>query len=561
MQRKHKAVRAGSYFTQSLKNIGVDTVFGSVFQSLLFKYDKDILHQQLTHEQSIIHAADGYARSTGKTGVAFITTDFGITNAITGIATAQLDSVPLLVFIQKTNSKDECLDIATLTKPISKHYFQIEHPEDFPSIIKAAGQIASTGRKGTVIIEFSNQQVEQFDSQPIHYRELYTTEKGLPSIPLPQLNKAVQQIKRARKPLLLIGGGVISSGSYHILETLISQTNIPFTSTLMGLGAIDVNHPLHLGMVGMHGTFAANRAVHRCDVLICLGVRFSDRITGKAKGFSPHSIKIQVDIDPAEVNKNIQVDIPIISDIKPVLTAMVSQLNNYDSEHWTEEVVNWRKSSPQFSSSTSKLKPDDIIRIIDQYAGKNTIVATDVGQHQMWTALHFPFRRPRQLLTSGGFGTMGYGLPAAIGAAVGKKEQTIVCFTGDGSIQMNIQELYHVARHNLNIKIIILRNGYLGMVRQWQQLFYKNKYSQVKISSPDFLTFADSFGVKGYHASNKTEAKKIIRKAFASMQPAVLDFIIEEEVNVYPIVPPGGNNTDAIDGNLDQMKRRKQNHN
>ncbi|WP_208586242.1 biosynthetic-type acetolactate synthase large subunit [Gracilibacillus suaedae] len=556
MQRQNKAIHKDSYITQSLKNIGVDTIFGSVFQSLLLKYDKDILHQQLTHEQSIIHAADGYARATGKTGVAFITTDFGITNAVTGIATAQLDSIPLLVFIQKTNTQDECLDIETITKPISKHYFQIEHLEDFPSIIRAAEQIASTGRKGTVIIAFSNQLIEHIDSPPLHSRELYTSEKVLPSVPLPQLNKAVQQIRRAKKPLLLIGGGVISSGCYHLLDTFINLTNIPFTSTLMGLGAIDVNHPLHLGMVGMHGTFAANRAVHRCDLLICLGVRFSDRITGRAKGFSPHSLKIQVDIDPAEVNKNIPVDIPIISDIKPVLTAFIDQLKNFNGNHWVNEVLSWNKTSPQFSTSSSKLKPDDIIRIIDQYAGKNTIVATDVGQHQMWTALHFPFRRPRQLLTSGGFGTMGYGLPAAIGAAVGKKEQTVICFTGDGSIQMNIQELYHVAQHNLNIKIIILRNGYLGMVRQWQQLFYKNKYSQVKISSPDFLTFAESFGVKGYRASIKTEAEKVISQAFASKQPAVLDFLIEEEVNVYPIVPPGGNNTDAIHG-TEQNQRKK----
>ncbi|WP_163581795.1 biosynthetic-type acetolactate synthase large subunit [Gracilibacillus saliphilus] len=556
MQQNKKAAHHDSNITQSLKYIGVDTIFGSVFQSLLLKHDKDIVHQQLTHEQSIIHAADGYARATGRTGVAFITTDFGITNAITGIATAQLDSVPLLVFIQKTNTQDECLDIETMTKPLCKHYFQIEHPEDFPSIIRAAEQIASSGRKGTVIIVLSNQLIEQLDSQPVHSRELYTTEKALPSIPLPQLNKAVQQIKRAEKPLLLIGGGVISSGSTHILETFINQTNIPFTSTLMGLGAIDVNHPLHLGMVGMHGTFAANRAVHRCDLLICLGVRFSDRITGKPKGFSPHSLKIQVDIDPAEVNKNIHVDIPIISDIKPVLTAFTNQLNSTNCNLWLNEVLNWNKNSPQFSASTSKLKPDDIIRIIDQYAGKNTIVATDVGQHQMWTALHYPFRRPRQLLTSGGFGTMGYGLPAAIGAAVGKKEQTVICFTGDGSIQMNIQELYHVARHNLNIKIIILRNGYLGMVRQWQQLFYKSKYSQVKICSPNFLTFAESFGVKGYRASNKTEAESIISQAFASKQPAVLDFLIEEEVNVYPIVPPGGNNTDAIHG-PEQNQRKK----
>ncbi|SHN35567.1 biosynthetic-type acetolactate synthase large subunit [Gracilibacillus kekensis] len=538
--------QCGQLFIESFKNENCDTVFGSVYQSIFLNKEKGFHHQQLTHEQSIIHAADGYARATGKAGVAFVTTDFGITNAVTGISTAQIDGIPLLVFIQKNQYTDESLDVETITKPICKHYFHLKRPENISSIIEEANKLALSGRKGVVIIEFSSSLFMEESVITIQSKQLSSIERVEAQIPIKQLDNIIHQVHEAKKPILLIGGGVIRSGASSIVNDFIKKTQIPFTSTLMGLGAIGVENPLHLGMVGMHGTYAANRAVHQCDLLICLGIRFSDRITGKTKGFSPNSIKIQIEIDPAEVNKNVTVDLPVIGDIQKVLTMVVDRLADFHANHWGKQVIKWKKTSPQFSNSTNLLKPDEIIREVHRFSPENTVIATDVGQHQMWTALHYPFNRPRQLLTSGGFGTMGYGLPAAIGAAVSGKNHPVVCFTGDGSIQMNIQELYHVAKNKLNVKVIILRNGYLGMVRQWQQLFYKNKYSQVKITSPDFLSVAESFGISGYRATSYEETIKIIRKAFSNDQPALLDFVIEEEVNVYPIVPPGGNNTDAL---------------
>ncbi len=534
---------------EALKKQNAEVLFGSAFYSYLFQSSKDIQFSPLTHEQSVIHAADGYARATGKPGIAFITTDYGLTNAVTGIATAQIDSVPLIVFVKQCKQFDTYLDIEAITKPISKYYFQIRKRKHIPSIIAEAYQLALAGRNGVIIIEYNpteNDESEQYNDidSPI----LTTIQKKHPNVNMNQLNHIVSLIKNAKKPVLLIGGGVIASGASDVLRKFLDQTNIPFVSTLMGLGAIEADHPLHLGMVGMHGTFAANRAVHRADLLVCLGVRFSDRITGKTKGFSPHSTKIQIEIDPAEVNKNIVVDFPIIMDILQFLQTINPLLQDFTLDHWVEEVLTWRKTSPQFSNATSELKPDKIIKLLYSHAHKDVIVATDVGQHQMWTALHYPFQQPRHLLTSGGFGTMGYGLPASIGGALANPNQQVICVTGDGSIQMNIQELFHVANNKLNIKIVILRNGYLGMVRQWQQLFYKNKYSQVKISSPDFIGFATSIGITGYQAKTEKEAEEMIKKAFQIDGPVLLDFIIEEEVNVYPIVPPGGNNTDAILG-------------
>jgi acetolactate synthase I/II/III large subunit len=534
---------------EALKKQNAEVLFGSAFYSYLFQSSKDIQFSPLTHEQSVIHAADGYARATGKPGIAFITTDYGLTNAVTGIATAQIDSVPLIVFVKQCKQFDTYLDIEAITKPISKYYFQIRKRKHIPSIIAEAYQLALAGRNGVIIIEYNpteNDESEQYNDidSPI----LTTIQKKHPNVNMNQLNHIVSLIKNAKKPVLLIGGGVIASGASDVLRKFLDQTNIPFVSTLMGLGAIEADHPLHLGMVGMHGTFAANRAVHRADLLVCLGVRFSDRITGKTKGFSPHSTKIQIEIDPAEVNKNIVVDFPIIMDILQFLQTINPLLQDFTLDHWVEEVLTWRKTSPQFSNATSELKPDKIIKLLYSHAHKDVIVATDVGQHQMWTALHYPFQQPRHLLTSGGFGTMGYGLPASIGGALANQNQQVICVTGDGSIQMNIQELFHVANNKLNIKIVILRNGYLGMVRQWQQLFYKNKYSQVKISSPDFIGFATSIGITGYQAKTEKEAEEMIKKAFQIDGPVLLDFIIEEEVNVYPIVPPGGNNTDAILG-------------
>ncbi|SER52347.1 acetolactate synthase, large subunit [Gracilibacillus ureilyticus] len=535
-----------SLFIHSLEQESVDTVFGSMFHSLFFNERKKINYIQLTHEQSVIHAADGYARATGKPGVAFITTEYGLTNAITGIATAQIDSIPLVVFIQKDSNKNRQLDVESITKSISKYHYTIRKSADIHTITAQAIKNSLLNRPGVIIIEFDESVLLRKSEQPVVYKLLSSLERNHTKLSLKHLEKIIAAIKCAKKPVLIIGGGVIAGNASNELLYFIKKTKIPFTSTLMGLGAVNVKHPLHLGMLGMHGTFAANRAVHRADLLICLGVRFSDRITGKTRGFSPKSLKIHVEIDPSEVNKNIPVDYPVIGDVKDFLLKINPEFDQYRPHHWYNEVIKWRKISPQFNQSKSKLGPERIIKLLHTHAEKNVIIATDVGQHQMWTALHFPFDKPRKLLTSGGFGTMGFGLPAAIGGAISHPGQSVICVTGDGSIQMQIQELFHVAKYNLNIKIVILRNGYLGMVRQWQQLFYNNKYSQVKITSPDFVSFANSLGVRAFQASSESDADIFIKKAFQYDGPVLLDFLIEEEGNVFPIVPPGGNNTDAL---------------
>ncbi|PWU67630.1 biosynthetic-type acetolactate synthase large subunit [Gracilibacillus dipsosauri] len=531
-------------FIQSLEKQHVDTIFGSRSHPMFTSNKKDFTQYLLTHEQAILHAGDGYARATGKVGIAFIPTKYGITNAVTGIATAQLDSVPMVVFIQQ----EHALDVEAIMNPICKHYFKLQQLTELPPIVEKACTLANAGRPGVVIVEYDNKLFQREWKENGAIKQMHIIPPKSLTIQNHQIKRIVEEIKKAKKPVLLVGGGTIISGASKALNEFLTLTEIPFVSTLMGLGAIDVGNRLHLGMVGMHGTFAANKAVHQCDLLICLGVRFSDRITGKTKGFSPHSTKIQIEIDPVEVNKNIMVDLPIIGDVKEVLEAVNQQLSTLKAGHWQEEVVTWKKTSPQFSYSTSELKPDSIIQCLYKNAEDHVIVTTDVGQHQMWTALHFPFQQPRHFLTSGGFGTMGYGLPAAIGAAVCQPNQPVVCVSGDGSIQMNIQELLTVAKYRLNIKIAILRNGYLGMVRQWQQLFYKHKYSQVKIASPDFLLLAKSFGIKAFQITAKDNLEKIMEEAFQIDGPVLLDFLIEEEVNVYPIVPPGGNNTDAISG-------------
>ncbi|KAB8125891.1 biosynthetic-type acetolactate synthase large subunit [Gracilibacillus oryzae] len=537
---------------KALEDEKTDTLFGSVFQ-LPFLQPKQAKLIQLTHEQSIIHAADGYARATGKPGIAFITTEYGLTNAVTGIATAQIDSIPLVIFIQKSRKYAAQMDIESITKPVSKYQYTINRPADIPTIVARAVNTSLANRPGVVIVDFDESVLNCESELSEPFSILSATQNNVEKIPEKQILKIFHVMEKAERPVLIIGGGVIASGASNELLDFIKKTKIPFTFTLMGLGAIDSDHPSNLGMLGMHGTFAANRAVHRADLLICLGVRFSDRITGRTNGFSPNLRKIQVEIDPAEVNKNISVDFPIICDIKEFLIHINPLLEDYKSLQWCEEVNNWRKNSPQFSNSASMLKPDHIIRQLHKHAPEDVIIATDVGQHQMWTALHYPFHLPRHFLTSGGFGTMGFGLPAAIGGAVSQPDQPVICVTGDGSIQMNIQELFHVAKYNLNIKIAILRNGYLGMVRQWQQLFFKNKYSQVKITSPDFIRFAQSIGMSAYKATTNKEAEYIIQKAFEIQGPVLLDFIIEEEVNVFPIVPPGGNNTDAIQHEKDDF--------
>lgn len=535
----------------SLRTQGVDCFFGSDDQKFIISEDSNVRYFQMKHEQAAVHAADGYARATGRPGVVLLTSASGITNGITGIATAFSDSVPLVIivgqFLQNPLTKEALyeLKISGLTMAITKHSLNIKDVNDLNEVLKKAKTIATHGRPGPVLIEISPDTISK-DNQTGRLSPTKVNKTNLEK----SVNSARELMENARKPVLFIGGGVIASGASDELREFVERSRIPVVSSLLGIGSMEAENPLYLGMLGMHGTFAANKAVHHADLLICIGVRFSDRVTGRISGFSPKSTKIHVDIDPAEINKIITVDLPIVSDAKDFIQNIKNLLDyqqiNRNTEIWTNEVVKWKRTVPRFDKSNSLLKPQTVIRLLSDYSSQDTIVVTDVGQHQIWTAHHYTFTQPRTLITSGGLGTMGYGLPAAIGVAASYPWKSVICVSGDGSFQMNLQELITVVRYQLPIKIAILNNGYLGMVRQWQELFYQGRYSEVKMISPEFTQLAQAYGVAGLKAQTEEEAQKIIAEAFQRNGPVLMEFNIIEEENVYPMVPPNHNNHQTI---------------
>ena len=537
----------------SLDSLGVTCFFGCEDQEFLPTKDSNIRYVRMQHEQAAVHAADGFARATGKPGVILLTTALGITNSITGIATAYSDSVPLVIItgqIQNNSlhSNQEAfhkLNTSGLTMAITKHTLKISTLEGIRDALKNALTIATDGRPGPVLLELT----PHTDMHAPQNHRLVRSQVKRQSLEH-SVKMAKCLIEAAKKPVIFIGGGVIASGAADSLREVVQRSRIPVVSSLMGIGSMEAKNPLYLGMLGMHGTFAANKAVHHCDLLINIGVRFSDRVTGRISGFSPASKKIHVDIDPAEINKIIHVDLPIVSDAKEFLLSLKNQLDyqkiNDNTGIWTNEVVEWKRTVPRFDQSNSVLNPQTVIRLLSDYSTKDTIVVTDVGQHQIWTAHHYAYTQPRTLITSGGLGTMGYGLPAAIGAAAACPGQFVICVSGDGSFQMNLQELITAVKYQLPLKIAILNNGYLGMVRQWQELFYHGRYSQVKMTSPNFTQLAQAYGVAGFSAKTKEEAQQIISEAFKHTGPVVMEFNIMEEENVYPMVPPNHNNHQTI---------------
>ncbi|MBY0149073.1 biosynthetic-type acetolactate synthase large subunit [Neobacillus niacini] len=535
----------------SFSSHGVNCFFGSDDQGLMVTKDLEVTYYQMMHEQAAVHAADGYARATGRPGVVLLTSASGITNGVTGIATAFSDSVPLVIITGylchnhlKKNGLQE-LNTSVLTMAITKHSFRIKDMISLNDVLKNALTVATAGRPGPVLIEVtsdtSTKDIQKRRFSPTKVNKV-TLEKSI--------IYARELIENARKPVLFLGGGVIASGAADEVRELVQRSRIPVVSSLLGIGSIEAGNPLYLGMLGMHGTFAANKAVHHADLLICIGVRFSDRVTGRISGFSPNSKKIHVDIDPAEINKIVPVDLAIVSDAKEFILNIKKHLDfqqiNRLAENWTSEVVDWKRTVPRFDKSNSLLKPQSVIRLISNYSPQDTTVVTDVGQHQIWTAHHYAFTQPRTLITSGGLGTMGYGLPAAIGAAAAHPGKSVICVSGDGSFQMNLQELITIAKYQLPIKIAILNNGYLGMVRQWQELFYQRRYSDVKIISPEFSQLAIAYGIVGFKAQTEEEAQQIIAEAFQRNGPVLMEFNIIEEENVYPMVPPNQNNHKTI---------------
>ncbi|MDG5787182.1 biosynthetic-type acetolactate synthase large subunit [Evansella sp. AB-P1] len=523
-------------------------LFDEIYKS---QANTEIIHT--LHEQATVHAADGFARVTGRPGVAIIPAGPGLTNAITGLATAYMDSVPLVVITAQVATSElgkdsfQEVDINGMTTSVAKHSFLVRNISEIPQMVKDAFYLAKAGRPGPIIIVLpKDKMIEKIGATTLINNSIIHKKLNNITIPDSILTHSFNEITSAKKPVLLIGGGVISSGATKYLKEFVNKTNIPVTSTLMGLSAYPSDDPLHLGMVGMHGTVAANKAIHQADLLLVLGVRFSDRVTGRINAFSPQSKKIHVEIDAAEINKIIPVDYPVVGDIKEFLYFMNENWNKEIDNVWVNKTLTWLKDSPQYNRSSSTLKPQDVIQLLSTATDGEAIVVTDVGQHQIWTAHNYTFKQSRSLLTSGGLGTMGYGLPAAIGAAASDKSRPVICISGDGGIQMNIQELLTCSKYDLPIKLVIMNNGYLGMVRQWQELFYNRRYSQVKISSPNFCSLGEAYGIKSYNASTYEDAMGVISEAFATLEPTVMEFNVKEEENVFPIVPPGGSNQEAM---------------
>ncbi len=537
---------------ESLGKEGVETIFGYPGGSVLpiydELYDSDVRHILVRHEQAAVHAADGYARASGKVGVCLATSGPGACNLVTGIATAYMDSAPVVAITGQVPTtllgRDafQESDITGITLPVTKHNYLVQRTEELGRIVHEAFYIAGSGRQGPVLIDIpkdvttgtADYNVES-DSL-VSLRGYQPTLQGHPRM----IEKAMNRIARAERPLIYAGGGVISSGGSEELVQFAEQWHIPVTTTLMGLGAIPCDHELSLGMLGMHGTEYANYAVTECDLLIAVGVRFDDRVTGKVEAFAPNADVIHIDIDPAEIGKNKRVDIPIVGDVRIVLRQMLEGNETRTSpRQWNERVAQWKEEFPVTYPDDGKLRPQFIVKELSDLLNGKGIIVTEVGQNQMWAAQHFCFRRPRQWISSGGLGTMGYGFPAAIGAAVACPDEPVIDIAGDGSFQMNIQELATVAQYNIPVKVVILNNQFLGMVRQWQELFYERRYSFTELPPVDFVRVAEAYGVPGIRVDAPEDVRAALETALNTDGPFVLDFHIEREENVMPMVPAG----------------------
>ncbi len=539
---------------------GVEYVFGlpggaclPLFDAL---YDAKFKVILVRHEQGAVHMAEGYARATGKPGVVVVTSGPGATNTVTGLADAYMDSIPLVVITGQVksyligNDAFQEADVTGITRPITKHNYLVKDIHDLPRVLKEAFYIASHGRPGPVLIDFpSDVSLMQLD---FHYpgavsiRGFKPTVEGHPG----QIKRAAKLIAESKKPVVYTGGGVIIAGASKELVEFVEKIKAPCTNTLMGLGGVPGTHPLFMGMLGMHGTVYANRAVNECDLLIAIGARFDDRVTGDLKKFAPRAKIIHIDVDPSAISKNVKVDIPIVGDVKHVLEALNKIAKPADTQEWLADIAKWKKETPlRYQDDGKSLRPQYAIQKLCEIFGSDAIVSTDVGQHQMWAAQYYVLDGPNQFLTSGGLGTMGYGFPAAIGAQFAFPKKTVVCISGDGSIQMNIQEMATAVVNKLPVKIAIINNNYLGMVRQWQEKFYNRRYSSSEMSgNPDFVKLAEAYGGAGIRVDKKEDVEKAIRWAKSiTDRPCVLDFVVEAEENVYPMIPAGRSFEEIID--------------
>ncbi|MGO9314959.1 MAG: biosynthetic-type acetolactate synthase large subunit [Syntrophobacteraceae bacterium] len=568
-------MKGAQIFFECLKKEGVEVIFGFPGGAVLDIYHEmpkhNIRHILVRHEQGATHMADGYARASGRVGVCLVTSGPGATNTVTGIATANMDSVPIVVFTGQVPTPligDDAfqeVDIIGITRPCTKHSYLVRDVESLATVIKEAFYLARTGRPGPVVVDLPKDVLQAFADFKYPkkvdlpgYRPTVEAHAG-------QIKKAYQLIRKAKSPVIFAGGGIIISESWEELGKLAKLIQAPVTCSLMGLGcfpAITVDgegrsqpNPYWLGMLGMHGTYQANMAISHADLILAVGVRFDDRVTGKISTFAPKAKIVHVDVDPTSISKNVDVDVPIVGDCKNALRQMIRLAESEQIEGlaearapWFDEISRWEKEHPlSYCTDANVIKPQYVIEKIYELSGGDAIITTEVGQHQMWTAQFFKFNRPRTLLTSGGLGTMGYGFPAAMGAQVAFPDRLVIDIAGDGSIQMNIQELCTAVCNNIPVKVAIINNTCLGLPRQWQELFYEKNYSGSCLEgSPDFVKLAEAYGAVGLRAVRPEEVEPVLRKAFSIKSPVFMDFQVVSEENVYPIVPPGKSITEML---------------
>ena len=540
-----------------LKEENVDIIFGYPGGTVLDIYDQlyksDLKHILVRHEQGAVHAADGYARATGKVGVCLVTSGPGATNTVTGIATANMDSIPLVVFTGQVPTSligndafQEC-DITGITRPCTKHNFLVRNIEELASTIKEAFHIARSGRPGPVLVDLPKDVMAtqtDYDPANIKFRNYEVAHKPAPK----KMANVFDMLQAAKKPLIMTGGGVILGKASKELTHLSRKYQIPVTGTLMGLGSFPGSDALWLGMLGMHGTYYANMAISHCDFLLAVGVRFDDRVTGTIETFAANAKIVHIDIDPSSINKNVTVDLPIIGDTKATLKDLLRFLEEHHYAQdavsrgtWLDEIDEWREKVPlTYCQNGEVIKPQYVIETLYKLTKGDALITTEVGQNQMWTAQFFQFDRPNSFISSGGLGTMGFGLPAAIGVKCAFPDTHVVDIAGDGSIQMNIQELATAAQYNIAVKIVLLNNGYLGMVRQWQELFYEKRYSYTDMTyAPDFVKLAEAFGIIGLRATKPSEVEAVLKQGLSVNKPVLMDFRVSREECVYPMVRPG----------------------
>ena len=573
-------ITGAELFVKALLAEQVDTIFAypggqaiDLFNALYGVEEIEVILPR--HEQGLVHAADGYARSTGKVGVCLVTSGPGATNLVTGIATANYDSVPLVCFTGQVpthligNDAFQEVDIVGITRSICKYAITVRKREDLASIIKKAFFIARSGKPGVVVVDLPKDIQQALGSDCYPDQVEVRGYKPNINVHIGQIKKALTLLKTAKRPVFLIGGGVNVAHAQQEMTQLAEKTGIPVITTIMGKGALPTNHPLYVGNLGIHGSYAANTAISECDVLFSIGVRFNDRITGKVNEFAKKAAIIHVDIDPASISRNIVVDIPIVADAKNAIVALLEKTPNYDFADWKKQIDSWKTKYPlgNIYGAKSKVTPFSIIQEINRVF-ENAVITTDVGQNQLWTTQFLELTDKKQMLTSGGLGTMGYGLPAAIGAKIGNPDKDVIAICGDGGIQMNIQEMATAVVYELPVIICILNNGYLGNVRQWQEMFYKKRYSCTCLRYrkscatfcntpsascpeyiPDFVRLAESYGAKAFRVQRPEDIKTTLEEAKDTKKmPTVIEFIIDPEENVLPIVPPGNPLSDMIMG-------------